>query len=80
MIKAPTYEDFKRVNDESKSYFEALARVSNVDLKSETCTLTYLDRVTPDMNISYVVTDIYLNGMGALSNPSALKGWRGFSK
>ena len=80
MIMTPTYEQFKRINDESKSSFEHLGRVSNVDFKKNTCTLTFMGNSTPDMPISVVVTDIHLNGMGAISNPSALKGWNGFKK
>lgn len=80
MIMAPTYEQFKRVNDESKSYFDIKSRVSDVDLVNETCTLTTGDRVTRDIPISVVVTDVYLNCMGVISNPSALKNWKGFNK
>ena len=80
MIMMPTYEQFRRVNDDSKSYFEVKSRISDVNLVNETCTLTTGDSVTRNMPISVVVTDIYLNGMGVVSNPSALKNWRGFNK
>ena len=79
MLMTPTYEQFKKANDDSKSSFEHLGRVSNVDFKKNTCTLTFMDNST-NMPISVLVTDIHLNGMGAISNPSALKGWSGFKR
>lgn len=72
------YEDFKRQNDSSKQFFSCLGRIEDVSLKNNTCTLIFADNVTKNLYIQDVVNDIIYNGMGAVSNPSALKGWKGF--
>ena len=71
-----TYNDFKRFNDRAKHCFSSLGRVSNV--KNDTCTLTFEDRVTDNISIQTIVEDVAYNDMGAISNPSALRRWKGF--
>ena len=73
-----TYEQFKRINDESKQYFVALGRLSNINLRAETCTLSTAGNVTNNVPIKSLVEDITNNGMGAIVNPSLIKNWRGF--
>lgn len=73
-----TYNDFKRFNDRSKCCFNSLGRISNVNVKDNTCTLTFEDRVTHNISIHTIVEDIVYNDMGAVSNPSALRKWKGF--
>lgn len=72
------YSEFKKQNDISKDYFPQLGKVSNVNFQADTCTLAFADCVTDNIPIQVVVDDIVLNGMGAISNPSILKYWRGF--
>lgn len=72
------YRDFKRQNDLAKKYISNVGTVSDVDLVSGTCTLTVGDRVTKNLGIHNIVSDIVYNGMGAITNPSAFKNWKGF--
>lgn len=74
-----SYDDFKKYNNDSKKHFSSLGRISNVDNVKGTCTLTFEDRVTHNLSIQNIVDDIAYNGMGAVSNPSALRKWKGFS-
>lgn len=74
-----TYEYFKKNNDISKSYFPSLGRLESVDFKNNTCVMN-IDGNSTKMYIHDLVNDIINNGMGALSNPSKLKGWSGFDK
>lgn len=74
-----TYNHFKRNNNIAKSHFDSLGRLSNVNLKDNTCTLTFEDRVTNNIPIQTIIEDIMYNAMGAVSNPSALRKWEGFS-
>jgi len=74
-----TYNHFKRNNNIAKGYFDSLGRLSNVNLKDNTCTLTFEDRVTNNVPIHTFIEDIMYNAMGAVSNPSALRRWKGFS-
>lgn len=74
-----TYEYFKKNNDISKGYFSSLCKVESVDLKKGTCMMNFEGNRTR-VNIKDLVDDVIYNGMGALSNPSKLKGWSGFDK
>lgn len=74
------YEDFKRQNDSSKKFFSHLGKLEDVNLSDNTCTLVFLDNITRNLSIQDIVNDIIYNGMGAVSNPSALRGWKGFDK
>ena len=73
-----TYEQFKEMNDNSKQFFDVLGTISDVSLKDGYCVLDYLDNSTR-LPILQVVLDIYRDGMGAITNPSALKNWKGWN-
>lgn len=75
-----TYREFKRHNDTSKVMSNmTVGRVTNVNLITETCELNVGDRKSI-ISIGQLVRDIVYDGMGAISNPSLLQRWRGFSK
>lgn len=73
-----TYEQFKRINDESKKYFAVIGRLSNVDLRNETCTLSVEGNITNNIPIRVIVENITNDGMGAIVNPSLIRNWKGF--
>lgn len=73
-----TYEQFKKINDDSKRYFPSLGRISNVNLKAGTCTLTVADNITNNIPIVVLVANITNDGVGAIVNPSLIKNWKGF--
>ena len=72
-----TYDEFKRINDQSKKMGVTCGHIDNVDLKAETCVLAVFDNRTP-ISIQNLVADITVNGMGCVSNPSAIKEWKGW--
>lgn len=74
-----TYEYFKKNNDISKSYFPTLGRIERVEFRSNTCILN-IEGLRTKIYISDLVNDIIYNGMGAVVNPSRLRGWSGFDK
>lgn len=74
-----TYEYFKKNNDTSKVFFQTLGRIESVNFRNNTCVMNF-DGNKTKMYINDLVNDIINNGMGALSNPSKLKGWCGFDK
>ena len=74
------YEDFKRINDQNKRKFNTYLRIEEVDFKSGTCTTNFCGNITTGIVIKSIVDDVCFNEMGALSNPSKLKGWKGFDK
>lgn len=74
------YEYFKKNNDISKSYFPSLMKIIDVNFESGFCTVSFEGNITPNMPIQAIVNDVIYNEMGALSNPSKLKNWKGFEK
>ena len=72
-----TYEYFKKMNDESKCYFPDLGKIIGVDNKTNSCILDFCGNQTK-ISIEELVNEIVRDGMGAISNPSALKAWKGW--
>lgn len=75
-----TYKQFKKSNDESKGAFPVLGRVLSTNMKAGTCVFIYEGNITRDLPIKTLVNNIVYDGMGAISNPSALASWGGFDK
>lgn len=78
-----TYYDYEAFADacrESKKLGVIVGRVSNVNLRENTCSLTVLERTTNNLDIQCLIQDVWFNGMGAIGNPSALKKWKGWGK
>lgn len=74
-----TYEYFMKQNKISKGFFPTLMRILEVDLKNNRCKVDFEGNIS-DVAISEIVEDVIYNEMGAISNPSKLKGWQGFEK
>lgn len=75
-----TYREFKAHNDASKKLSNVtVGRVTDVNLMSETCKLTVNDN-SSIIYIGTLVNNIVYDGLGAISNPSLLQRWSGFSK
>ncbi|MBR1454841.1 MAG: hypothetical protein IJ593_09420 [Lachnospiraceae bacterium] len=71
------YDKFKSINDDSKKCFSGAAKIGMVDLKNGVLELTYMGN-TSTMAIDTLVRNIVLDGLGVVSNPSALRNWTGF--
>ena len=69
-----SYAEFKSIND---SYPIKIGRILDVDFRKNNCILKVEDRGTT-IDISHLVYDIARDGMGAVSNPSAIAPWKGF--
>lgn len=75
-----TYEQFKKQNDESKKFFAQLGRVYNVRNAVGICDFSFNGNITKAMPIMVLISNIIYDGMGAISNPSALKNWNGWKQ
>ena len=80
LLNPTTYDQFITANHKNKYAYETLGHIEDVNFQNNTCALRYLDRYTPNLPIASIVNDTVWNCMGAVSNPSALKGWKGWSK
>ena len=74
------YEEFKRMNDESKKYFSSKMKIVDVDFEKNICTVAFEGRITSNVTILTIIENVCYDGMGVLSNPSKLKSWKGFEK
>ena len=75
MAQKLTYVKFKQSNDMSKKMGCTCGHIDSVNYKNGTCVLRVEDNRT-QLPISQLVADIVVNGMGCVSNPSALKDWK----
>lgn len=75
-----TYEYFKKNNDISKKFFPSLMKILEVNFEFGICTVSFDGNVTSGLPIGNLVEDVIYNEMGALSNPSKIKNWKGFEK
>ena len=80
-MQFPSYEEFKSICRGSKGVISChvdsvrdLASINNA-----TCNMTVLDNTTR-VTVYSLVVDVYFNGMGIISNPSAIKNWAGWNK
>ena len=70
-----TYEQFKRMNDQSKRMgVQPVGKITSVQFATNTCKLLVEDNESI-VGIPNIINDVARDGMGVLSNPSALKKW-----
>lgn len=73
-----TYAYFERINNESKGYFDTLMTIKSMSNKKGTCIVDFEGRES-EVSIEEIVSNVVSDGMGAVSNPSKLKNWKGFN-
>ena len=75
------YNTFVQINKNfarlDKDGTASVGKILSVDKKTDTCILEVHGRKTK-LSILQLVTEIYRDGMGAITNPSILKDWHGF--
>lgn len=75
-----TYDYFKQMNNMSKGMVAVKGKVIDVDFKTNTCKLVVDGKSNGKMAIPNLIENIVYDGMGAITNPSALKNWKGFDE
>lgn len=85
MVKMPTYSQFKQSNDRAKKMLkgEVLGKILSVqnlrNADAAICNFQYYDNISV-VPVKQIVTEVYFDGMGLLSNPSAIKEWAGWGR
>lgn len=74
-----TYKYFQEQNNIAKRMGVKSGRVIYSSSNPNVCKLQFEDNESL-IEVTQLVQDIVYNGMGCITNPSALKNWPGFSK